>query len=382
MKVLLLCSLLIFLSACTTFNNTLERWSSLNESKRHYEVKTAWVRQTTLQDNLGFRKINRMTPLLVGDLVVQGNGLDGIVAYARENGREKWRLKIPNGVEPSATSVKDRIFVGASDGMFYSIEASTGIVQWTFPTKSENLAAPLLENGILYFLAGNNVFYALDAATGRQLWLYSRQDTSQFSIRGGSQAILNSGILYVGFSDGALVALKADSGAVIWDQQLNRSKRFRDVDATPVLDNGLLYVAGYDDKLYCVSADKGEILWRVESGGYSGVTLVGDKLIYPTSSGEVLSLKKSNGDKIWSYKVAEGIATQVQVYKGALVFGESQGHLRFLDLNSGAELGSFEPGRGILSTPQVDEKNSRVYFISGEANLYAINAGWVRQSFF
>lgn len=386
MRVLLLsslaCSLFLALTGCTTVNSTFERWSSLNENKRHYQVKTAWIRQTTVQDNLGFRKINRMSPLMVGDLVIQGNGLDGIVAYNKETGKEKWRLKIPNGVEPSAASVKDRLFVGASDGMFYSIEASTGLVQWSFPTKSENLAAPLLDNGVLYFLAGNNVFYALDAASGRQLWLYSRQDTSQFSIRGGSQAVLNNGVLYVGFSDGALVALKADSGAVIWDQQLNRSKRFRDIDATPVLDNGMIYVAGYDDKLYCISAEKGEVLWRVESGGYSGVTLVGDKLIYPTSNGEVLALKKANGDKVWSYKIADGIATQVQLYKGALVFGESQGHLRFLDLNSGAELGSFEPGRGILSTPQVDEKNNRVYFISGEANLYAIDAGWVRQSFF
>lgn len=380
MKLLLLGSLLLGLTACTTFHSTLEKWSSLNESRRVYSVKTAWVRPTTAQENLGFRKINRMTPLLVGDLVIQGNGLDGIVAYDRENGFQKWTLRIPNGVEPSAAAVRDRLFVGASDGLFYSIEASTGHVQWTFPTRSENLATPLLEDGVVYFLSGNNVFYALDAATGRQLWLYSRQDTSQFSIRGGSQALLNNGMLYVGFSDGALVALKADTGAVVWDQQLNRSKRFRDVDATPVLDNGLLYVPGYDDKLYCVSADKGEILWRVEGGGYSGVTVVGDKLIYPTSSGEVWALKKANGEKLWTYKIRDGIATQVKTYKGALVFGESQGHLRFLDLNSGTELGSMEPGRGILSAPQVDEKNHRVYFISGEANLYAIDAQWVRKS--
>ncbi len=109
---------------------------------------------------------------------------------------------------------------------------------------------------MVYVLAGNNVFYALDAATGRQIWLYSRQDTSQFSIRGGSQAALRNGTLYVGFSDGSLVALNAKSGSVVWELQLNRNKRFRDVDATPVLDGDQIYVASYDDKLYCVSAEK------------------------------------------------------------------------------------------------------------------------------
>ncbi|WII71055.1 PQQ-binding-like beta-propeller repeat protein [Bdellovibrio sp. 22V] len=382
MKSVLFASLLMFLAGCTTINSTLERWSDRNSSKREYEVKTAWIRQTTEKDNLGFRKINRMTPVLVGDLIIQGNGLDGMVAYHKESGREKWRLPITNGVEPSATIIKDRLFVGASDGNFYSIEASTGLVQWTFATKSENLAAPLLDEGVVYFLAGNNVFYAVDAATGRQVWLYSRQDTSQFSIRGGSQAALSNGTLYVGFSDGALVSLNAKTGAVNWEVQLNRNKRFRDIDATPVVDGNQVFVAGYDDKLYSVSADKGEILWRVDGGGYSAVTVAGDKIFYPTTNGEVWALKKANGDKVWSYKLKEGIATQVKPYKGSLVFGESQGSLRFLDPNTGAVLGSMEPGRGILSAPQTDETTNRVYFISGEANLYAIDAGWIKSPYF
>ncbi|MGZ3770531.1 MAG: outer membrane protein assembly factor BamB family protein [Bdellovibrio sp.] len=382
MKFIVLVSLLLVQVGCTTVEGTLEQWRTKNSSKREYEVKTAWVRQTTVKDNLGFRKINRMTPVLVGDLIIQGNGLDGLVAYGRDNGQIKWRLPITNGVEPSAALIKDRLFVGASDGNFYSIEASTGRIQWSFATKAENLSAPLLEEGTVYFLAGNNVFYALDAATGKQVWLYSRQDTSQFSIRGGSQAALKNGTLYVGFSDGSLVALNAKSGAVVWELQLNHNKRFRDIDATPVIDENQIFVAGYDDKLYCISADKGEIVWRIDGGGYSGVTLVGDKLFYPTSNGEVWALKKTNGDKIWNYKIAEGIATQIKFFNGTLVFGESQGKLKFLDPNTGKVLGSMEPGRGILSAPQADEKNNRVYFISGEANLFAINAGWVKASFF
>lgn len=382
MKIVLFGFLLLPLVGCTSLQSGMEKWSSLNNSQREYEVKTAWIRRTTEKENLGFRKINRMTPVLAGDLIVQANGMDGIVAYNRESGQERWRLAIENGAEPSATLIRDRLFIGASDGNFYSIEASTGKVQWTFGTKSENLAAPIIEDGIVYFLAGNSVFYALDAATGQQVWLHSRQDTTQFSIRGGSQASLHNGVLYVGFADGSLVALNAKTGASLWEVQLNRNKRFRDIDATPVVDGNQIFVAGYDDKLFCLSADKGEILWRVDGGGYSAVTMVGDKLIYPTTTGEVLALKKDSGDKLWSYKIKDGIATQVKTYKGVLVFGESQGALRFLDVNSGTVVGSFEPGRGILSSPQVDEKNNRVYFISGEANLYAIDAGWIKSPYF
>ena len=161
MKLFKILPLALFLLGCSTYNETMEKWSTRN-NKRTFEVKTAWVRQTTKQDNLGYRKINRMTPVLVGDLVIQGNGLDGIAAYSRENGDLKWRLPVVNGVEPSAALIRDRLFFGASDGNFYSVEASTGRVQWTFPTKTENLSEPLLDEGVVYFLSGSNVFYALD----------------------------------------------------------------------------------------------------------------------------------------------------------------------------------------------------------------------------
>lgn len=358
---------LVFLAGCSSFQS---------HDKRVFEVKRAWVRQTTEKDNLGFRKINRMTPLIVGDLVLQSNGLDGLVAYEKETGQLKWRLPIANGAEPSATAIRDRVFIGAGDGNFYSVDAKTGQVQWQFNTKSENLGEPLLDEGVVYFVAGNNVLYALDAATGRQVWLYSRQNTSQFAIRGDSKPALRNGTLFVGFSDGSLVAFDAKGGNVQWEIQLNRNKRFKDIDASPILDGDQIYIAGYDDRLYAVSATKGEVIWRVNGGGYSAVTLMGDKIIYPTSNGEVLALNKASGEIVWTYKLARGIATQVKVYKGLLVFGESQGKLQFLDSTTGKVLGGMEPGRGILSSPLVDEKNNRVYFISGEANLYAIDAGW------
>jgi outer membrane protein assembly factor BamB len=373
---------LVIFAGCTSLNSLVSKkmtdWETKN-NRRVFEVKPAWVRSTNEKENLGFRKINRMSPVLAGDLVIQGNGVDGISAYDRASGKMKWQLPLMNGVEPSAALIKDRLFFGSSDGNFYSIEASSGQIKWSFPTKAENLSEPLLHDGVVYFLAGSNVFYALDASTGKQLWLYSRQDTSQFSIRGGSKAAVRNDNLFVGFSDGSVVALNAKSGNLVWENQLNHNKRFRDIDATPVVDGDQIYIAGYDDKLYCLSADKGELVWKVDGGGYSGVTILGENIFYPTTNGEVLALKKSNGQKLWTYKLSEGIPTQVRIFKGILTFGESQGKLQFLDANTGKQLGDFDPGRGVMSTPEVDEKNNRVYFISGEANLYAIDASWVRK---
>lgn len=367
-------AMLVLLSGCSSFESLMSRTAE----KRVFAVRDVWVRQAPEKDNLAFRKINRMTPVILGNLLIQGNAIDGMTAYDRDSGRQLWRLPILNGVEAGAAMVNDRLFFGASDGQFYSVNAKTGKILWSFPTHSENIAEPLLDTatGVVYFLSGANVVYALDAESGRQVWLYSRQDNSNFSIRGGSKPALKDGNLFVGFSDGTLVSLNAKTGNLQWELPLNKNKKFRDIDASPIVDGDQIYVSGYDDKLYCVNAQKGDVQWKIDGGGYYPVTIAGDKIYYSTTSGEVWALQKGNGQKAWTYTVKEGIPTQVKVYKGLAVFGESQGRLRFLDANTGKVVSSFDPGRGIMSTPSVDDKTNHIYFISGEANVYAMEAKW------
>jgi outer membrane protein assembly factor BamB len=195
-----------------------------DEAKRSFQIHNQWVKRTTEKDNLGFRKINRMRPTFYKDWVIQANGLDGIAAYDQISGQEIWRLKIENGVEASVAIINDRIFFGANDGQFYSVFAETGKVLWTFPIRIEGLSEPLLADGNVYFMTGNNSLYALDAATVKQLWLYSRQDTAALSIRGGSKPFLRNGTLYAGFSDGSMVALLASNGALSGKNSLIRIK--------------------------------------------------------------------------------------------------------------------------------------------------------------
>ncbi|MBK9322516.1 MAG: PQQ-binding-like beta-propeller repeat protein [Bdellovibrionaceae bacterium] len=373
-----LISFLLLLSGFLVGCSTMENLFSKNSEKRELQVRDVWVREGTLKENLGFRKINRMSPLILGEALIQSNAIDGIAAYNKDSGQTLWRLNIQNGSEAGAAIIKDRLFFGASDGLFYSVSAKDGKVLWTFPTNTENISEPLLDTstGVVYFQSGANIVYALDAESGRQIWLYSRQDNSNLSIRGGARPTLDNGHLYVGFSDGALVKLNAKTGSLLWELVLNRNKKFRDIDASPVIDGDQMFVSGYDDKLYCVSVAKGEILWKMDRGGYYPVTIAGEKIFYSTTTGELWALQKSSGQKIWTYTLKDGIATQPKIYKGMVVFGETQGELRFLDANSGKAVASFDPGRGIMSPPLVDEKNDRVYFISGEANVYAIEAKW------
>jgi outer membrane protein assembly factor BamB len=370
---------LFFLGACSHLNGTSEPEKAApaaSSADLQISLKKVWVRPTGQTTDVGYRKNVRMTPVVLKDKVIQGNAYDGVVAVNRTSGQVLWRIAVTGGVEGGVTIINDYLFFGGNDGHFYSASAVDGKVLWRIPVRSETLAAPLLEDGVVYFLTGNNVLHAVDALDGHELWIYTRVDSQNFSIRGASMPAYKDGAVLLGFSDGYLVSLNAKSGALKWETSLNKNKRFRDIDSTPVIDGSLVYVTGYDSHLYCVNVQTGELVWKAEPGGFGKVLLVGEKLFYSSSKGEVLAIDKKNGSTLWKFKLSEGIATSPVLFKNYLAFGESQGALRLLELETGREVAHLSPGHGIFSPIAVDEAANDLFFISNSALLYKVEAKW------
>lgn len=373
-KLITLLSLFLFCLSCGTSNKIVEK-------KFKLEVIPFWVQDTLSKTNNGFRKINRMTPLIYKNQIVVGNALDGLVSYDLNSKSELWRIKIPFGVEASGFLAKDILFVGSNSGKMYSIDLTNQQILWFFDTKSEIVAEPLLVDGVLYFISGSQSVFALDASTGKQQWTYNRQDTANvMTIRGGSKPAYSNGSVFFGFSDGSLVSLNSKTGTPQWEILLNHNTRFKDIDSAPIIDGDFLYINSYDDNLYCIAKNKGEILWKVKVGGSSTPVLFSDKIITASSKGELVSLSKKDGTVLWKTKSTEGIFVDPSLLKGLVVAGESQGKVNFFDALTGELKGSFEPGRGIFSKSAVLADKDSIYFISGEGNVYGVTAKYNSKS--
>lgn len=348
-----------------------------SSTKRVYQVRDVWVTQGPQKVDLRYRRMNRMSPVIWNKLVIQGNSVDGLAAYDFETGRLQWRIPIQNGIEAEATIINDRLFVGALDGQFYSIDLSKGRILWSFPTRIENLSAPLLVEDTIYFMSGNNTVYALDAVSGKQKWIYTRQDPDALSIRGGSKPVYRNGSIYFGFSDGYVVSLLAANGAVKWERQLNKNKKYKDIDSSLVLVDDTIYVSGFDDALYSIKAATGETIWKLEEGGYGALLADNDFLYYASSSrGQMVAVNLKDGQKAWIFEGSGKILSPPSLLKGVLVFGELNGRIYFLNAKSGKKLSQYDPGMGTLSQPTVDPVTDSVLFISNEANVYRLEAKW------
>ena len=362
-----LCLIVAFSSGCSYLSRKLPQ--------KKFTVDKKWVRDTLKKPHLGYRMNHKMTPVLYKDLIIQGNGIDGLVAYKRKTGYLVWRKSIKNGVEGGVQLVDNTLFVPASDGFIYALEADSGHSKWSFPLHFEGLEAPYAYGGLVFVLAGNNILYALNAETGKQHWLYNRRDPLSLSMRGASRPTYKNGKLYVGFSDGFLVALDARRGTVLWERKLNRNRRFRDIDAGPVIEGNSLYIASYDGALYSIDPDSGKTNWRLDAGGASSVTVGPRALFFSSSNGQTYAVQKKSGKVIWSKNLKSGSLTQPRLYRGIVVVGVTDGPLYFLDSENGEQISQFHTGRGVSGTPRIDSEGN-LYFISVNANLFALKLQW------
>lgn len=372
----------VFIALCGAFIGCESLKQGSN--RREFQIENSWVRQTTKTEFLGFKRMNRMTPIVLERMVIQSNSIDGITAFDRKSGSEIWRIDLKNGVEGGAQVVGNRIYFGSSNGIFYCANIEDGKTIWTFAVRAETLAQPTVENGIVYFASGADVVYALDAATGKQLWLFNRQVTGSLSIRATTRPVVAGEIILNGFSDGFLVALKKRDGTLLWERKLGKGVRFRDVDATPVVEGQNVYASSFDSGLFSLKLATGEINWSTDEGAFVPVTIgqnhLSDRIFYATATGKLMAVDKNSGKIMMTIPLKSGIATQPALFKNFIVYGESEGALVIADAQTGAALGKYESGQGLISSPTIVESTGEVFFVSNLANLYALKIGYRRAS--
>lgn len=153
----------------------------------------------------------------------------------------KWAFGFPTGVSANAqpTVVSGRVFVGSDNGHFYSLDAKTGCVYWSYEAGSiiRNAATvgPVSGQGnaryAVFFGDGHANVHAVDAQTGRLLW--KAEADPHFIARITAGSTLYNGRLFVPVSSseefssgnpsypcctsrGSVVALDASTGKQIW----------------------------------------------------------------------------------------------------------------------------------------------------------------------
>lgn len=198
---------------------------------------------------------------------------------------------------------KGALYVGSGDGNVYSLNASTGSLNWKFQTGDVVHASPIISNGVLYIGSWDSYFYALDASSGKEKWRFKTGEDHDIYNQVGiqSSAVVADGIVYFGCRDSKLYAVDTESGKQRWVYDNKGSW----VIASPLVHGGKLYFETSDSGMFrALDAKTGAEIFSMKFSGwptFSSPIIAGDMFYLGSLSGKLFAIDLSQRKILWEF---------------------------------------------------------------------------------
>ena len=139
---------------------------------------------------------------------------------------------------------------------------------------------PLAVDGMVYYTTTSGTIWALDGATGAPVWQHAakidveRAEGTFYNPYNRGLAI-GHGNVYMGTTDGRLIALNAKTGDVVWDNEImSVAKGNKGFTGAPVIVKDMVILganggelAGCCGPIYAVDAKSGSVAWQFDTIG-------------------------------------------------------------------------------------------------------------------
>src|ERR1700746_3676493 len=133
--------------------------------------------------------------------------------------RARWQLRLGSSVRSAPVMRETTLYVNSLAGTLHAINVETGRLKWKFEAPGQIHSTPsLYKNKVLFGCDDGNVYagnvYAVNAELGQKSWEVRTKGEVWAS------PVVRQGVAYFGSADGHVYAADADSGKLVWKQQL------------------------------------------------------------------------------------------------------------------------------------------------------------------
>ncbi len=321
------------------------------------------------------------SPAVDGRYIYVGyTGANALLVLDRRDGSVAYEL--PTHAPVAAAPVLADGFVYVTDTAGYTLafrqdKLALGAPAWEHFSGAPILSEPTVEAGLLYLTNVDDLVYALDATTGALVWRHAHKleglRAAELELFGAPRPVVKGDTVYVGFSDGFMVALGARDGNPRWSAEIGEGA-YPDLIAPPQpVGNGVV-VGGYSEPLLNLDPASRSVRWRLAFGSATPFTLEGDILWHGGTDGVLRRIDARTGNVEWEWDSVTGgsISQPTRTAQGVLV-ASSEGSLYLVDAESGALRWTFDPGvllTGMSARPAVH--GDMVYAVSNAGVLYAL----------
>jgi outer membrane protein assembly factor BamB len=163
-------------------------------------------------------------------------------------------------------------------------------------------ASPIVYDGKVYTLDAAGTVSAFNLSGG-SVWRVSVTPAGEKDQEGfGGGLAADSGRIYVASGYGYVFALDARSGQKLWEKNVGAPVRM-----SPTAAAERVFAVNTEGQLFCLSGSDGTELWkfrglaeRASMLSNSSPAVDGDVVVVPYPSGDVVALRVSDGQAIWS----------------------------------------------------------------------------------
>ena len=321
------------------------------------------------------------SPSIWADSLYTGSANGWFYALRAANGAVRWRKQI-GAVACAPLVLGTNLYVGTSDGSLIAMDAQTGQEKWRYQSRGPIDHTPAATSELIVFSNEADQVVAVDAITGKFKWQYKTETPEEYTLRGHAGVAIDNDLIYTGFSNGTLAALRRDTGSVAWSTSLKgEADRFMDVDATPIIIDNLVFASSSSGGVYALDKTTGLVRWRMPfydvampsaTGNVGGLASDGKTLYVSVADLGTYALDLS-GNIIWRVGARGGgePATPV-VFQDLLVYSLAKDGMFVADRKTGATLEYFDPGDGVSAEPTITG-DGRLYVMSNRGILYAFD---------
>jgi outer membrane protein assembly factor BamB len=271
-----------------------------------------------------------------------------------------WTITLDSAERVALSAGAKNFFVSSAHGPLVARSLEDGQQVWSVDIGSDVRAAA---SDDLIFVAHDKELVAIEQATGHKRWTTAIDPLAV-------ALTYRDGWLFGATKSGSIVALRADTGSLVWEQKLET------VVASPMaVDGDGLFAALADKRLIGLRiTDNGTVQWSTdELDGVGGEPLtVADRLYVGQTGGLLFAFRQASGARVWVHSlirarlVGAPVADESHVY---IATGDNRAIA--LDRGSGTILWKntllSRPGESIM----IDSRELIVPLMSGAITIFS-----------
>jgi outer membrane protein assembly factor BamB len=367
---------------------------ALRVSNKHADAMSAEPREELGEDRLSlkwkFETADRRVEIspqefaaatVYADTIYIGSASGMFFALRASTGQVRWKKQI-GSVACAPLMSGGTLYIATQDGFVVSVDSQTGQEKWRYQSRGPIEQTPVATGDLIVFSNEADQVVAIDAVSGKFKWQYKAETPEEYTLRGHAGVTIDGDLLYTGFSNGTLAALRKDTGSVAWSTSLKAdADRFVDVDATPLVLGSIVYASSSSGGVYALDKATGLVRWRVpfydvsmpsEIGNVGGLTTDG-KTLYVSVADLGTYAIDFEGNVLWRVGARGGgePGTPV-VFNDLLVYSLASDGLFIAERRTGKTLEYFDPGDGISAQPTITA-DGRMFIMSNRGILYAFD---------